>query len=692
MAFPLSSILSPLTRRVAGAAAALALLLAAAPTSQAQPEPMVRIAVRGDSAYVYHTKRLPSGHGFNVYRKQNGGEFEQVNDTTIRGIQRAGQLPAVLGPRYDWLAERYDEDSPTGVYYTMRGDWSSGLFAAFLDPAIARALGLLYVDNEAPVGEEVTYRVAFVNDRGEPTGEELTKTLALEPTPAPTPENLSATNEGRQVTLSWTYPTSSRENDDKIIRFDVYRVVGEDEAERVNGDDVIFRNSAETTFSYDFTVPRTGREETFFVAAVDITGRTAALSDRLTYRLLDNQPPAPVGGLEVYEGESGKAQLTWSVHTAPDVAGYHVYRAPRLEAEFQRINEQRRGLLETSYIDSTVTGRRTYYYRVSAVDSAGNESEMSTAAMAQVVDRQPPPSPTGLEATFEPRGDTSGVVRLNWSVTNVPSDLETFRILRKRLGEGSGPTSYAQANDAPVRTASFEDTGVGKGDGTFAEGAFYRYAVVAVDSARNMSDTTFARMQIPDRTPPDPPTQVQALNEDGLRAVVTWNAVSALDVTSYRVYRQVGDGVDTLWTEVSSDVHSVTDDSARPGRTYRYAVSAVDSVGNEGTRSDPATIEMTDFDAPAAVRNVQAQARPDQGVRVRWEAVSADDVVGYRVYHSPNIPTGIYEPVQEELVSDTEMTDPQGEVGMWYRVRAVDSSGNESRMSQPARAVPASGQ
>jgi hypothetical protein len=101
---------------------------------------------------------------------------------------------------------------------------------------------------------------------------------------------------------------------------------------------------------------------------------------------------------------------------------------------------------------------------------------------------------------------------------------------------------------------------------------------------------------------------------------------------------------------------------------------------------------MTDFDAPAAVRNVQAQAQPEQGVRIRWEAVSADDVAGYQVYRTPEIPTGVYEPVQEELVSGTEMTDPQGEAGMWYRVRAVDSSGNESQMSQPARAVPAAGQ
>jgi fibronectin type 3 domain-containing protein len=648
---------------------------------------MLRVAVAGDSAYVYHTKRLPTGHGFHLYRADEDGNDEQrLTDRPVRGIQRPSQLPVALGARYDWLEERYDEDSPAGVYYTMRGDWTTGLFAAFLDPDIARALGLLNVDDAAPVGDEVTYRVEFVDDRGEPTGEELTKTVLLEPTPAPTPQALEAEHEERRVTLSWTYPTSTREDDDKVIRFDVYRVVGEDEAQRVNGDEVILRNAAETDFSYSFSVPRTGREETFFVAAVDITGRIVARSEPLTYRVTDNVPPSPVGGVEVYDGESGKAQVTWSMHPAPDLAGYHLYRAPRLEAEFKRITEDRLGPLETSYLDTTVVGRTTYHYRVTAVDSAGNESEKSNAAMAQVVDHEPPPSPTNLDATFEPAND-GGRVRLQWSAADIPEDLRTFQVLRRRLGESTGPTSYGQAHTDPVLDTTFVDGGLGKAS-EFAEGAYYRYAVVALDSARNVSDSTFTRIQIPDRISPAPPAEVQALNEDGVRALVKWSPSTNLDVTAYRVYRRVDDGPDTLWTEVAGDVQQVPDRDAEPGRQYRYAVSAVDSLDNEGNRSDPATIEMRDFDAPAAVRNVQAQVQEEEGVRIRWETVSANDMTGYQVYRSTTIPTGIYEPVNEDLVAEPPFSDAEGEADMWYRVRAVDSSGNESRPSQPARAVP----
>jgi fibronectin type 3 domain-containing protein len=677
-------------RPTGSAVGLLALLLALgwgtrAVEVDAQPEPFLRTAVQGDSAYVYHTERLPVGYGFHLYRKQGGETFTRVTDEPVRGIAQPQRLPAVLGDRYEWLRQRFDEDSPSGVYYTMRGDWTNGLFAAFIDPDIARALGLLAVDASAPVGEEVTYKVEFVNDRGEPTGESLETTAVLEPTAAPPPTELSASHEGREVTLAWSYPTSSRDEDDKVIRFDVYRMVGDDRAERMNGADVIVRNSAAESFRYDATVPRTGRSETFFVAAVDITGRVAARSDRLTYRVTDNVPPGPVGGVEVNDARSGEVQVTWSMPTAPDVAGYHVYRAPRLEAEFQRINDERLNLLETSYRDSTVTGRSSVHYRVAAVDSAGNVGEKSNAALAQVVDRQPPPAPEGLTARFVPQAD-SGVVRLTWSVDRIPADLDTYHVLRRRVKGRETPQSYAQVYTDRVQDTTALDRGVGKLGG-FDDGATYRYAVAAIDSAKNISDTTFARLQIPDRTAPDPPAEVQATNEDGIRAVVTWSASAALDVDTYRVYRQPQRGDDSLWTSVSSPSTSVADDRVEAGRRYRYAVTAVDSVGNESERSAVAEIEMDDFRAPAAVRNVQAQEGP-AGVIVRWEAVSADDVAGYRVYRTPNIPTGRYEAVSDTLVAEPPFTDAKGTSGAWYRVRAVDTAGNESRPSRPSRAVP----
>ena len=66
------------------------------------------------------------------------------------------------------------------------------------------------------------------------------------------------------------------------------------------------------------------------------------------------------------------------------------------------------------------------------------------------------------------------------------------------------------------------------------------------------------------------------------------------------------------------------------------------------------------------------------------------DLAGYRVYRS-DIPTGVFEPVHADLVTDTRWIDRGGTIGAWYRIRAVDTSGNESRASAPAGATAQAG-
>ena len=95
---------------------------------------------------------------------------------------------------------------------------------------------------------------------------------------------------------------------------------------------------------------------------------------------------------------------------------------------------------------------------------------------------------------------------------------------------------------------------------------------------------------------------------------------------------------------------------------------------------------MRDFAAPRRVRNIRALATDSLGVALNWEPVPSDDLAGYRVYRS-NTATGNYRPVSEALLSETAWEDPEGKLGSWYHIRAVDASGNESKPSNPACAL-----
>ncbi|MEO1480284.1 MAG: TolB protein, partial [Bacteroidota bacterium] len=68
-----------------------------------------------------------------------------------------------------------------------------------------------------------------------------------------------------------------------------------------------------------------------------------------------------------------------------------------------------------------------------------------------------------------------------------------------------------------------------------------------------------------------------------------------------------------------------------------------------------------------------------------WEPVPAADLMGYRVERATT-PSGVYAPAHQGLVPESMWTDPAGAVGQWYRVVAVDTSGNESRPSTAVQA------
>jgi hypothetical protein len=102
------------------------------------------------------------------------------------------------------------------------------------------------------------------------------------------------------------------------------------------------------------------------------------------------------------------------------------------------------------------------------------------------------------------------------------------------------------------------------------------------------------------------------------------------------------------------------------------------------------TLDFHDPSPPPPPRHVAVRA-VEAGVEVRWERVASDDLAGYRVYRA-RTPTGVYEPISELIPADADrvFVDAGADGLHYYRVRAVDVSGNESRPTEPRR-VPGAG-
>ncbi len=147
-----------------------------------------------------------------------------------------------------------------------------------------------------------------------------------------------------------------------------------------------------------------------------------------------------------------------------------------------------------------------------------------------------------------------------------------FRIFR---AEGDGKLERFAESDKPEYL-----------DETAEYAKRYQYVVQAVLDERRQSVASDAVVITPvDKFPPAVPGALTALA--GVSSVeLAWTRNAEPDFKGYNVYRAEGDGdFQKIATLVEAPAYS--DSTAQKGKRYRYAVTAVDTSGNESARSNP---------------------------------------------------------------------------------------------------------
>jgi hypothetical protein len=106
----------------------------------------------------------------------------------------------------------------------------------------------------------------------------------------------------------------------------------------------------------------------------------------------DTFPPAAPRGLEaIYVPATAAApadiELSWDISPESDLAGYTVYRSEQPGTRGKKLNTDL--LPSPAFRDMDVAADKHYFYSVSAVDRAGNESPLSPAVSAEVPANSP---------------------------------------------------------------------------------------------------------------------------------------------------------------------------------------------------------------------------------------------------------------------------------------------------------------
>ncbi|MFJ8108903.1 PA14 domain-containing protein [Streptomyces sp. NPDC096132] len=337
-------------------------------------------------------------------------------------------------------------------------------------------------------------------------------------------------------------------------------------------------STASTTYT-DNTLPVTGSAYAYELRAYDTAGNESAGTAVRTVTTADRTAPAaPALGPTASKPEG--LQFAWS-----EVAGatsYRVYRAASLSGTYIPIGTTD----QTSYLDSTAVEGAYYYYRVTALDAAGNESARSTAVVGRLRDVTPPSAVTGVTVTPTEYG-----FEVHWDA-NPTADLESYTVRRGELWGDEGEEqvcSLYPGYSVPAGTTSYAYV-------TLPEGEESCFIVDALDDAGNSSFAWTGEAQIViatelDMTPsvatPDgsPLTLTAEATEGDEGNRLTWQGLADSapeQAGGYRVHRwnPQTSAYETI-AELPSGALEYFDTGVPRGTTSFYWVTAVAEDGSE---------------------------------------------------------------------------------------------------------------
>jgi hypothetical protein len=363
----------------------LVLLGCAAPGEPTPPSPPVPVAVTDLSA-------------------QQAGDAVQLTFTlpskTITGDKLA-EPPAIEILRGALKPDGTPDNNSFRIVYTIPGSLTDNYVA---EGHVRFADSVPPEETRAHPGATLVYRVRTRASRKRASADSNTVTVLVYPVPERIASVQSHTTESA-IELSWSAPVRTSAGDPlpAVSGYHVYRgELDPSSADAASKDptqakwiSLLTLLASPPTTSYRDTFFDFGKTYLYVIRSVVLAGGGALESSDSAPVIVtprDIFPPAAPQSLvaAVLSGAapgSLEVDLSWSINLETDLAGYRVYRSEEPGTRGQLLTPD---LLPTpSYRDTSVLPGHRYWYIVTAVDRAGNESEPSAPADTGVTQPSP---------------------------------------------------------------------------------------------------------------------------------------------------------------------------------------------------------------------------------------------------------------------------------------------------------------
>lgn len=321
----------------------------------------------------------------------------------------------------------------------------------------------------------------------------------------------------------------------------------------------------------------------YYVTAVDRSGNESGRSYVAPANVRDWLPPNPPQRLRG-EVVPGKVLLSWGENQEKDLAGYRIYQAMEKKAEiYHRLQLEPVVAESFEHSLSSAASTNPYYYKITAVDRSGNESDFSNIIKVKLPDITPPFAPAFKQAM--PKEDE---IIISWH-PNQETDLAGYELYRQEQGD-TGGTSKIKLGGKLLKAKKLEF----RDSVDLVAGQRYSYSLYAVDrdgnrslSSRPIVAATF------DLTPPGVPKGVKLKQEkNSSKVVVSWKAPKNKDFRGVILYRaKRADGPFYPLTQKTEST-SFVDGEVKFDQTYYYRLAAFDQKNNRSEYSKTFKIDV----------------------------------------------------------------------------------------------------
>ncbi len=411
------------------------------------------------------------------------------------------------------------------------------------------------------------YRVYGIDAFGDKSDySEIVSNTAKEDNPLMPPSNVKAEIlKGGRVKISWDEPEDKSKLQGYIVAHAThfgqkqYNVVG----------DTLFPPGTKQCYHTNIME---GTYNIYVVSSIDRRGRYVKASPVTAY-VNDSTPPSPPKGVKTIIDTSGLVLISWASNPEQDIKGYKVFSAYGRDIDYNQISNYT--VEDTLFLDKVNVDflNNRMYYKVIAVDNAGNHSKFSEPCEGIIPDLHPPTSPVVKSYLVRTDG-----VDIKFAVGN-ESDLKRF-VVKRKVGAGDfndhKTISLKQVKNYEVY---FSDTISSKG--------YFEYALLAEDLEGLRSGLSQAiPVTINSLESEKPVIKIDAnysLRENAV--IIKWKRPKNIAAKKYHyvIFRQVEGGNWEMFDTVGMDTLEYSDKKVLRGKQYKYKVvpySNGSSIGN----------------------------------------------------------------------------------------------------------------